>query len=423
MNDLAQKTSITRSQWSVILGSLKAVALGAIAGTAIGLLAFSFLTSCQHPGKGSALFLLVPIAAGLPIAMVAREPNSTTTAAILLIAPGKEAVLCAVLLFPIIVLGLFMGIEVRVLARKLFISRTKNQTTTTVSRSTAALSTLRLSALLTLTFLNATILAHADTVRFSPVSQQVVESRLHRYVGNDSQRAETLKQMFAEAGCTGDHLTEQPVKGSKLANIICVLPGSGDHVIIVGAHYDHVPAGDGVVDNWSGASLLPSLYEAVKDNPRTHTYVFIGFTDEEKGEVGSHFYAKEMSKEQVATTDAMVNMDTLGLGPTEVWASHSDKRLVGALFSLAGQVKMPATAMNVERVGTTDSEQFVARKIPSITIHSLTQQTWDAGILHSSKDKLSAIRIDDYYTTYRLLSTYLAWVSAPHREQPHPSSH
>ena len=83
MNDPRQKTSITRSQRSLILGSLKAVALGAIARTAIGLLAFSFLTSCQHPGKGSALFLLVPIAAGLPIAMVVRKPYSTTTAAML----------------------------------------------------------------------------------------------------------------------------------------------------------------------------------------------------------------------------------------------------------------------------------------------------------------------------------------------------
>jgi Zn-dependent M28 family amino/carboxypeptidase len=69
-----------------------------------------------------------------------------------------------------------------------------------------------------------------------------------------------------------------------------MLPGSSDQVIIVGAHFDRVPEGDGVVDNWSGASLLPSLYEAVKNEPRKHTYIFIGFTDEEQGEVGSRFY-------------------------------------------------------------------------------------------------------------------------------------
>ncbi|PYX03200.1 MAG: Zn-dependent exopeptidase M28, partial [Acidobacteria bacterium] len=37
---------------------------------------------------------------------------------------------------------------------------------------------------------------------------------------------------------------------SKLPNVICVLPGSSDKVIIVGAHFDRVSEGDGVVDNW-----------------------------------------------------------------------------------------------------------------------------------------------------------------------------
>lgn len=249
--------------------------------------------------------------------------------------------------------------------------------------------------------------AKAETLRFNPVSRAVVEARLGKYNGNDSQRAAALKQMFVEAGCEDQHLSEQPVKGSKLPNIICVQPGSSDKVIIVGAHFDHVSAGDGVVDNWSGASLLPSLYEAAKIEPRKHTYIFIGFTDEEKGEVGSRFYAHQMTKEQVAATDAMVNMDTLGLAPTEVWASHSDKRLTGTLVYLAKQMNLPVSSVNVEQVGSADSVQFAERKIPSITIHSLTQDTWNAHILHTSKDELSALRLDDYYQTYRLLAAYL----------------
>lgn len=247
----------------------------------------------------------------------------------------------------------------------------------------------------------------AETLRFNPVSRAVVEARLGKYNGNDSQRAAALKQMFVEAGCDDQHLSEQPVKGSKLPNIICVQPGNSDKVIIVGAHFDHVSAGDGVVDNWSGASLLPSLYEVVKNEPRKHTYIFIGFTDEEKGEVGSRFYAHQMTKEQVAATDAMVNMDTLGLAPTEVWASHSDKHLTGRLVYLAKQMNLPVSGVNVEQVGSADSVQFAERKIPSITIHSLSQDTWNAHILHTSKDKLSALRLDDYYQTYRLLAAYL----------------
>ena len=44
---------------------------------------------------------------------------------------------------------------------------------------------------------------------------------------------------------------------------------------------------------------------------------------------------------QVAATDAMVNMDTLGLAPTEVWASHADKQLTGVLVYIAKQLKRP----------------------------------------------------------------------------------
>src|ERR1700732_4169024 len=125
--------------------------------------------------------------------------------------------------------------------------------------------------------------ALAQTVRFKPVPREVVETRLGQYTGNDHAREAALRKMFAEAGCDDQYLSEQPVKGSKLPNVICTLPGSSDKVIIVGAHFDHVADGDGVVDNWGGASLLPSLYEAVKIEPRKHTYVFIGFTDEEQG--------------------------------------------------------------------------------------------------------------------------------------------
>jgi len=206
--------------------------------------------------------------------------------------------------------------------------------------------------------------ATAQNVQYKPASREVVESRLGRYAGTDKQREATLKQMFTEAGCDDQHISEQPVKGSKLPNVICILPGALDKVIIVGAHFDHVSDGDGVVDNWSGASLLPSLYEAVKAVPRKHTYIFIGFTGEEEGLVGSNFYVRQMTKEQVAATDAMVNMDTLGLAPAEIWGSRANKRLNGAITYVAKQLHVSVTSVDVDGVGSTDSESFAERKIP-----------------------------------------------------------
>lgn len=256
------------------------------------------------------------------------------------------------------------------------------------------------------------IVAVAEKVNFTLVAKEVIEARLGKYSRKNQEREAALRQLFSDAGCGGDYLSEQEVKESKLPNVVCKLPGSSDRVIIVGAHFDHVADGDGVVDNWSGASLLPSLYEAIRNVPRKHTFIFIGFTDEEKGEIGSRYYAQRMTKEQVAATDAMVCMDTLGLAPTEVWTSHSDKLLVRALAYMAGLMKVPIVGEDVDKVGSTDSVQFSDRKIPSITIHSLTQKTFDAGILHTSKDKLSEIRMDDYYQTYRLLAAYLAYLDS-----------
>jgi hypothetical protein len=48
------------------------------------------------------------------------------------------------------------------------------------------------------------------------------------------------------------------------------------------------------------------------------------------GSYTNYFYA-DCSRLQVAVTDAMIRMDTLGLGPTEVWADSSDKYLIGVL--------------------------------------------------------------------------------------------
>ena len=242
-------------------------------------------------------------------------------------------------------------------------------------------------------------------LHFGTVNSQVVEQRLKSYKGNDNEREATVRNLFQSAGCPEEKLAEQPVKGLKQANVICILPGSTDSVIVVGAHFDHVDAGDGVIDNWSGASMLPSLYQALKTEGRRHTFIFVAFAGEEKGLVGSRFYVSGLTREQVRKIDAMVNMDTLALGPTEVWVSRSDEKLVRGLNGMAVALKLPLSGVNVDGVGQSDEESFVNRKVPTITIHSLTKET--LRVLHSSKDNYSAVHFDDYYKTYRLLSGYL----------------
>ncbi|HEY1802660.1 MAG TPA: M28 family peptidase [Terriglobales bacterium] len=254
-------------------------------------------------------------------------------------------------------------------------------------------------------------------IRFGLADRATVEARLKRYGGNNAQRELTVKQMFGEAGCKD--ISEQEVKHFP-PNVICVLPGETNEIILVGGHTDRVRDGDGVVDNWSSASLLPSLFFSENiQPPRHHTFVFVGFTGEEEGLVGSTFYTKHLSDQDRSRIVAMVNLDTLGLGPTEVWASHADRQLLDALALVANTMKLPIAAFNVDGVGTTDSESFAKYKIPRITIHTITQQTWP--ILHSARDNFSAVKMDDYYATYRLIAAYLAFLdSGLNAPQPQP---
>jgi Zn-dependent M28 family amino/carboxypeptidase len=211
--------------------------------------------------------------------------------------------------------------------------------------------------------------------------------------------------MFADAGCKAEL---QAIKHSKLANVICILPGSSPDAIIVGGHLDKVDEGKGIVDDWSGASMLPTLYESLNTLPRRHTLIFIAFADEEKGLVGSQYYVRQMSSDARLHAKEMINLECLGMNSTEVWASHSDPKLLNALAAVSQAMKIEVKAVNVEKVGTADSESFAAAKIPRTTIHSVDQKT--LSILHSNLDNMKAIHPEQYYDSYRLIAGYLAVV-------------
>ena len=225
----------------------------------------------------------------------------------------------------------------------------------------------------------------------------------------DKQRAVLLTQLFTAAGCPASALTMQRVPHERLPNLICSLPGPDPSTIIVAAHYDHVVEGDGIADNWSGACLLPSLLQSLPASHR-HTFVFIAFSGEEDGLVGSQFYVQSLSPADRAAVRAVVDFDTLGLGPTKVWVSHSAAPLVSLAAQVAQQLELPIAGVDVDNVGTTDSQSFTEQHIPTITFHSLTSETLP--VLHSIRDNFKVIRLADYYDTYRLLSGYLRAVDA-----------
>lgn len=254
-------------------------------------------------------------------------------------------------------------------------------------------------------------------LQFRTVDRALIESRLKAYSRKNEEREAILKNYFAQSGCQAGEMSEEVVKKKLPPNLICILPGITDKIILVGAHSDHVEVGDGVVDNWSGAVLLPSLLSSMNGQPRQHTFVFVAFTGEEKGLLGSAFYVRQLAPEQRSKIAAMIDIDTLGLGPTKVWLSHSDPVLASDLAAVANAMNLPVAGVNVENVGSSDAESFATYKVPRITVHSVTQDTWP--VLHSKRDQLTAIKMDDYYASYHLLAGYLAFLDTDlNQEKP-----
>jgi aminopeptidase-like protein len=244
----------------------------------------------------------------------------------------------------------------------------------------------------------------ADRLVIRLVTEVTIDQRLRAGSVSAAKRQSAIHELFQHVGC--DTYEQQIERHS--ANVICTLPGETSATIVVGAHFDFVPEGNGIVDDWSGASLLPSLYQTLKQKTRQHTYQFVAFAGEERGLIGSFRYVKRLTSDQKSRTQAFVNLECLGLTPPKVWVRRSTPMLVARLAEIANSANIPLQRVDVDNVGDDDTHPFLYKKIPVISIHSITQETF--AILHSNRDNITAIHPDDYYNAYRLVAFYLAYL-------------
>ena len=112
----------------------------------------------------------------------------------------------------------------------------------------------------------------------------------------------------------------------ELRNIIAVLPGTGDEIVVIGAHYDHMGVdttlvGDqcynGADDNASGVSAVVQIAKAMGLSgcrPR-RSVVFAFWDGEEKGLLGSRYFVKKHPF--IENIAAYMNFDMIGRGPIE----------------------------------------------------------------------------------------------------------
>lgn len=130
-----------------------------------------------------------------------------------------------------------------------------------------------------------------------------------------------------------------------ISNIIGVLPGKSkpEEYVVFSAHYDHIgiiePVGqdsiaNGADDNASGVSAVISLanyYKKQGDNERT--LLFVAFTAEELGLVGSTYFSGQLNADEIV---AMINIEMIGkdskFGPNSLFVTGYDRSDLAALM-------------------------------------------------------------------------------------------
>lgn len=164
------------------------------------------------------------------------------------------------------------------------------------------------------------------------------------------------------------------------ANVIGILDGSDptlkNETIVIGAHYDHLGHGGqgslaaregeihhGADDNASGTAgvlELARLFAAQQPRPR-RTIVFIVFSGEEEGLLGSNYYVNHPIV-PLANTVAMINMDMIGrmkdmslivggVGTAEGWRAMVEARNQLDSMTVTASANTPGTGPHTTSIG------------------------------------------------------------------------
>jgi hypothetical protein len=192
-------------------------------------------------------------------------------------------------------------------------------------------------------------------------------------------------------GVTLDASIKISRKAIETKNVVGVLEGSGpfaDETIIVGGHYDHLGTGgaenpgsmaifnrtgihNGADDNASGSSLVMELARrlAKRADPLPRRIVFMAFSGEEKGLLGSRNYV-EHPLYPLDKTIMMVNLDMVGrlndksaLTVMGLASSPGVEEIVDALGADAG-FKIKKIKGVSDGFGGSDHESFYEKDIP-----------------------------------------------------------
>ncbi len=224
----------------------------------------------------------------------------------------------------------------------------------------------------------------------------------------------TFFQTFTFKPKTNAHEKIQFVSGDSTitgTNIIGYLNNKADKIVIIGAHYDHLGMGgegslyvegeaihNGADDNASGVGVMLKLAEKLKDTLVGSNYLFIAFSGEEMGLLGSNYFCKNPTIE-LEKSNYMINMDMVGrlredktlsisgTGTTPIWKQVLNANNPG--FKLV---------LSESGVGPSDHTSFYLQDIP--VLHFFTGQHED---YHKPSDDFEKLN----YKGMEMISDYI----------------
>jgi len=198
-------------------------------------------------------------------------------------------------------------------------------------------------------------------------------------------------------------------------NVIGKVEGKGntDTVIVLGAHYDHLGAmGETVYfpggnDNASGVAMIMDLarYFAKPENQPHYDLVFIAFTGEEAGLLGSTHFANHPLFD-LKLCKQMINLDMVGTGSTGIvvvngvqFPQHFLKLdSINKQFNFLTEVKQRGESCN------SDHCPFYQKGVPSFFIFTTGDEYRK---YHTTDDLPQNVPLTKYNELFKLLAQFI----------------
>ena len=194
-------------------------------------------------------------------------------------------------------------------------------------------------------------------------------------------------------------------------NVCAYIPGTEvpDSIVVIGAHYDHLgQMGEEIVfpgchDNASGVATMLDMAHYFKAHPLRYTTIFVAFSGEEAGLMGSSFFVRD-SLFDFSKVKLMLNLDLLCGGDDGFMVVNSQAENTKAFYD--SLVKMNAKKRKVKEIksrpnaANSDHYPFAKKGMPAVFIYTLGGKT---GGYHQPDDTPENASLTQYHNIVSLL--------------------